>query len=59
MNTVNPDKLQYRRSEMRFMGHIISDGSIKADEKNLNAIINIKKPEKKNDVMRLLGLLKY
>lgn len=55
----NPEKLQYRKSEVKFMGHILSNGQIKPDGKYREAILKIKKPENKNDVMRLLGLFKY
>lgn len=55
----NPDKIQYRKSEVKFMGHILSNGQIRPDGKYREAILKIKKPENKQDVMRLLGLFKY
>lgn len=61
MNNIkfNPDKTQYRQTEAKFMGHIISNGKIKSGNKYRDAILDLKKPENKNDVMRLLGLFKY
>lgn len=55
----NPDKIQYRRPEVRFMGHILSNGQIRPNDKYRDAILKIRKPENKQDVMRLLGLFKY
>lgn len=53
------EKIQYRQKQVKFMGHILADGQIKSPEKYRDAILKIKKPENKNDVMRLLGLFKY
>lgn len=41
------------------MGHVILSGKMKPNDKYLRAILNVKKPENKQDVMRLLGLFKY
>lgn len=55
----NPDKIQYRQLEVKFMGNIISQGKVKPDSKYSRAILNMTKPTDKNGVMRFLGLLKY
>lgn len=55
----NSKKIQYRKSQVKFMGHIIFDGKIKPDEKYKNAILEMKKPKDKQGVMRFLGMLKY
>lgn len=55
----NRDKIQYRQLEVKFMGNIISQGKVKPDSKYSRAILNMKKPEDKNGVLRFLGLLKY
>jgi len=49
----NPDKVQYRKQEVEFMGHILSEGQIKPQRKHLEAIQN------KAGVLRILGLFKY
>jgi len=41
------------------MGHILSEGQIKPQRKHLEAIQNIKIPEDKAGVLRILGLFKY
>lgn len=55
----NPDKVQYRRSCVEFMGHVLSEGRVKPKTKYREAILGIKKPRNKSDVLRLLGLFKY
>lgn len=41
------------------MGHQISNYGISPDEKKIEAIINFRKPEYKNDIQRFLGMLIY
>ncbi len=55
----NSEKIQYRKSQVEFMGHVLSCGSVKPKNKYREAICRMKKPENKQDVMRLLGLFKY
>lgn len=55
----NPEKIQYRKSEVKFMGNIICGGTIKPMEKYKAAILEMGKPKDKHGVMRLLGMFKY
>lgn len=55
----NDTKIQYRQKSVKFMGQIISKGSVSPDEKYLEAIKNFPRPKDKADVMRLLGMYKY
>ncbi|XP_036340999.1 uncharacterized protein K02A2.6-like [Rhagoletis pomonella] len=48
---LNPDKIQYRQTEMKFMGCIVSKGTIKPHSKYCEAIRGLKKPKNKSDVM--------
>lgn len=48
----NPEKIQYRQREVKFMGNILSNGKIKTDLKYGEAILNMKKPSDKNGVLR-------
>lgn len=38
----NPTKMQYRQREVKFMGHILSYGKIRADRKHREAVENMK-----------------
>lgn len=55
----NSKKIQYKQNKITFMGHIISEGEIRPRHKYLRAILDIKKPRNRTEVMRLLGLFKY
>lgn len=55
----NEEKIQYKKGAVLFMGHVLSNGSIKAQSKYREAVVNMKKPTNKTDVLRFLGLLKY
>lgn len=55
----NKDKFQYRISEVKYMGHIISKEGIKADPDQVKAIKKMEAPSSKADVRRLLGMLNF
>lgn len=57
--TFNREKVQYRKEEVEFMGHIISGRGIAPRKKYKDAILDMKQPENKDAVSRLLGLIKY
>ncbi|GFW59521.1 retrovirus-related Pol polyprotein from transposon 17.6 [Trichonephila clavipes] len=51
----NPDKLQYRVSEVKYVGPIISKSGIKPDPDHIKAIVEMPTPKSKTEV-RLLWL---
>lgn len=55
----NPEKIQYRRDSMEFMGSVISGNGIRAGRKYCEAVLGMERPKGKSDVSRFLGLLKY
>lgn len=55
----NEEKIQYKVKEVEFMGHLISANGIKPMDKYKDAILEMKTPTCKDDVMRFLGMLKY
>lgn len=55
----NKKKVQYKATEVCFMGQIISEGEIKPDNKYLRAIREMPSPEDKQGVLRLLGMCKF
>lgn len=55
----NKDKIQYRQGRVKFMGYILSQGTVKPDAKYGDAILGMKRPNDKSAVLRFLGLLKY
>ncbi|GBL65032.1 Transposon Ty3-I Gag-Pol polyprotein, partial [Araneus ventricosus] len=55
----NPDKLQYRVSEVKYVGQIISKSGIKPDPGHIKAIVEMPTPKSKTEVRRLLGMINF
>ncbi|GFT88928.1 transposon Ty3-G Gag-Pol polyprotein [Nephila pilipes] len=55
----NPDKLQYRVSEVKYVGQIISKSGIKPDPDHIKAIVAMPTPKSKTEVRRLLGMVNF
>lgn len=55
----NPDKLQYRVPEVKYVGQIISESGVKADPSHIKAIIDMPTPKSKTEVRRLLGMINF
>lgn len=60
-NTVkfNKSKFQFRIPEVKYVGCRISAQGIRADETNVNAIVEMPVPKDKKALLRLLGMTKY
>lgn len=52
-------KLQFKLSEVKFLGQIISEHGIRPDDKNIRAIQEIQSPKNKKELLRILGMLKF
>ncbi|GFU17381.1 retrovirus-related Pol polyprotein from transposon opus [Nephila pilipes] len=55
----NPDKLQYRVSEVKYVGQIISKSGVKPDPDHIKAIVAMPTPKSKTEVRRLLGMVNF
>ncbi|GFW05216.1 retrovirus-related Pol polyprotein from transposon 297 [Trichonephila clavipes] len=55
----NPDKHQYRVSEVKYVGQNISKSGIKSDPDHIKAIVEIPTPKSKTEVRRLLGMMNF
>lgn len=56
---VNLDKTEFLKTETEFLGYLITNKGIKPDQKKVQAIRNIKKPENLKDLKSFLGLASY
>lgn len=56
---LNLQKCKFGKTEVKYLGHIISSEGIRPDETKITAIMNMPHPTNKHDVQRLLGLLTY
>ena len=57
--TVNFKKLELRCSEMKFLGHIITNKGIKIDPKKVELIKQYERPSTPKEVRSFLGLLNF
>ena len=55
----NIAKLQLKKSEVSYMGNIIGSNGVKPDPSKVEAIVNMREPECKKDIQRLIGMLNY
>jgi hypothetical protein len=55
----NKDKFQYRVSSVKYLGRIVSDQGLMADEEHIRPIVELPTPKSKTELMRFLGMVKY
>lgn len=55
----NPDKIQLRVSEVKYMGNLISAKGQKVDPSKLSAISDYPQPKTKQELQRFLGMVNY
>ena len=56
---LNTDKCQFGTTTVKFLGHIISDGKVSPDSKNIQPILDAKEPTTKQQVQAFLGMINY
>lgn len=55
----NPDKVQYKLSEVRYLGHIFSERGMEIDPERIRALMELKAPNSVKELQRILGMLNY
>lgn len=55
----NIDKIQYKVTEVKYLGKIISCEGIRSDPERIKAITQIDNPKTKKDLQKLLGMINY
>lgn len=56
---VNKSKVKLRKTEVKFMGHLISNEGLKPDPDKVTALKNMPKPTSNSEVQSLLGFVNY
>ena len=56
---LQPDKREFLRPELKYLGHLITENIIKPNQNKLDAVKNFKKPINAKDVRDFLGLEGY
>ena len=52
-------KLDFKCSQVPFIGHLLSNKGVKPDPKKIEAIVNMETPTDVQGVQRLIGMVKY
>ena len=56
---LNLSKCQFLLQNVRWLGHIIGEGSLQADPAKIEAIVNMADPRDKKELLRVLGMATY
>ena len=57
--TLNKDKCEFNKSELKFMGHVLSDHGLKIDKGKVKAVLETKEPTNPSECKSFLGLVGY
>ena len=55
----NTAKLQYKASEVKYKGNIVSESGLKPDAEKVRAITEMPSPQSKEELQRFLGMVNY
>ena len=55
----NKDKLQFKLSEVSYMGNVVSATGLRLCPKKIDAVVNMPMPADKTALQRLLGMIRY
>jgi len=56
---LNKEKCKLRRTEVKFLGHLVTKDGLKADPEKVTAILEMPKPQNAEDIHRLNGTVNY
>jgi hypothetical protein len=57
--TINIDKCDFHKQEIKFLGHVESDKPVKADPERIAAILNYLVPRNKKQLRQFLGTCNF
>ena len=55
----NPKKIELKKSEVVYMGNVLTEHGVKPDEMKVKEVVDMPKPTSKEDVRRLIGMSNY
>lgn len=55
----NKDKLQYKKKEIKYIGHIFNEFGVSPDPDQVKAIVTLKDPTSRVELQRLIGMFNY
>jgi hypothetical protein len=57
--TINIDKCEFCKQEIKFLSHVISDKQVKVDPERITAILNYPAPRNQKQLRQFLGSCNY
>ena len=55
--TLNGDKCEFSRTQLKFVGHLVDQNGIQADPEKTAAIVKVKPPENVTELRRFTGMV--
>ena len=55
--TLNNDKCEFWKTELKFLGHMVSQDGVRADPDKTKAIVNMKAPQSVTELRRFMGMI--
>ena len=55
----NKNKLQFKVSQVKYLGHVFSEKGMEIDPDRVRAILAIKDPKSKEELKRIFGTINY
>ena len=55
--TLNPEKCEFRKSQLKFLGHVVNQHVIQADPDKVSAILQMKPPTNITELRRFMGMV--
>jgi hypothetical protein len=56
---LQPEKCEFLRHEVKYLGHVISENGVKPDPKKIETVSNFPRPRKPKNIKQFLGLTGY
>ena len=56
---LNKEKCKFNKSEVKYMGHIITSDGLKPDPSKIEAILNLQPPTDKTGIQQFLDMITY
>jgi hypothetical protein len=56
---LNKNKCKFLQPELKYIGHVIGNQTLKPDPEKISAITSFQRPECKQDLQRFLGMVNY
>jgi len=56
---LQPDKCEFLRKEVTYLGHVINETGVKPDPKKVDAVLNFPRPKNTKNIKQFLGLAGY